>query len=200
MLTEQHSKLVDFIWEIAERLRGPYRPPQYRRIMLPLIVLRRLDQILEDGKEAVLKEYKKLKAQGFSKETIHKTLGKKSGGKSRRQPLYNISPYTFTKLLGDPDGLASNLTLYIKGFPPTVHEIFDKFKFEAEIEVLENKNRLFTIIREFANPKIDLHPDRIMGDDTFQKIVAEHLVREVYERLRGTVYSSGTTEEHIEPQ
>lgn len=62
MLTEQHSKLVEFIWSIAERLRGPYRPPQYRKVMLPLIVLRRLDMMLEDSKAEVCAEYQRLKA------------------------------------------------------------------------------------------------------------------------------------------
>ena len=59
MLTEQHSKLVEFIWSIAERLRGPYRPPQYERVMLPLVVLRRFDCVLADTKEAVVAEAKR---------------------------------------------------------------------------------------------------------------------------------------------
>ena len=63
MLSEQHQKLSDFIWNIANKLRGPYRPPQYRRVMLPMIVLRRLDCVLEPTKAQVLKEYEKLKAR-----------------------------------------------------------------------------------------------------------------------------------------
>lgn len=75
MLTEQHSKRIECIWSIAERLRGPYRPPQYRKVMLPLIVLRRLDMVLEDSKEAVCKEHARLKAQkNLSDDAIARTL------------------------------------------------------------------------------------------------------------------------------
>ena len=98
MLAEKHQKLADFIFGIANKLRGPYRPPQYRRVMLPMIVLRRFDCVLEPGKEAVLAEYKKLKARGLSEETVHKSVAR-FASKGRKQPLYNISPFTFQKLL-----------------------------------------------------------------------------------------------------
>lgn len=79
--------------------------------------------------------------------------------KERKQPLYNVSPYTFAKLIGDPNGLAKNLTAYIKGFSPKVREIFDKFEFEKEIEKLDDANRLFEVIKIFA--ALDLHPDTV---------------------------------------
>lgn len=180
MLNEQHSKLIEFIWSIAERLRGPYRPPQYREVMLPLIVLRRLDMLLEDDKEAVLKEYERLKAQNFSEETIRKTLGKRTSEGKRRQPLYNISPYTFSKLLHDPDGLAANLALYIKGFSPNAREIFDKFNFESQIEYLDSKNRLYNIIKEFNDPQLDLHPAHV--SNLQMGYIFEHLIRRFNEQ------------------
>ena len=62
MLTERHKQIAGKIWEIANRLRGPYRPPQYRLVMLPMVVLRRLDCVLEPTKDAVLKEYERLVA------------------------------------------------------------------------------------------------------------------------------------------
>ena len=70
MNQNSHSELVGFIWKIADLLRGPYRPPQYRRVMLPMIVLRRMDCVLEDTKDLVLAEYEKLKLQGYSQEVI----------------------------------------------------------------------------------------------------------------------------------
>lgn len=142
MLTEQHSKLIEFIWSIAERLRGPYRPPQYRKVMLPLIVLRRLDMVLEDGKDTVRAEYDRLKAQKMSDDTIARTLAefvRKAHGVS----FFNISPYTFKTLLNDSEGLAANLSAYINAFSPDVRNIFEKFKFEAEIALLDEKNRLY---------------------------------------------------------
>jgi type I restriction enzyme M protein len=77
LLTERHKEIADKIWEIANRLRGPYRPPQYRLVMLPMVVLCRLDSVLESTKDAVLKEHKRLKAahrpekafRGFSRKS-----------------------------------------------------------------------------------------------------------------------------------
>ena len=136
MLAEHHQRLADKIWAVANKLRGPYRPPQYRKVMLPLIVLRRLDCVLEPTKDEVLKQFDNLKRRGLSNEAIQKAIAKVAS-KDREQPLYNISQYTFQKLLGDPNGLPKNLTAYIKGFSPKVREIFEKFDFEAEIEKLD---------------------------------------------------------------
>ena len=109
MNVADHRRLADKIWAVANKLRGPYRPPQYRKVMLPLIVLRRLDCVLEPTKERVLQQLRTLKAKPLSKEAIEKTLGR-IASKDRQQPLYNVSPFTFRKLLGDPSGLAKNLT------------------------------------------------------------------------------------------
>lgn len=75
MTANQHD-LINFIFGIANKLRGPYRPPQYRRVMLPMTVLRRLDCVLEPTKDAVLKEYQKLKAQGLPERAIHGKLAR----------------------------------------------------------------------------------------------------------------------------
>jgi type I restriction enzyme M protein len=174
---EGHQKLADFIWSIANMLRGPYRPPQYRKVMLPLIVLRRLDCVLEPTKDEVLKQYKDLKKKGLSESAVQKTLAK-IASKDRVQPLYNISPYTFQKLLGDPNGLAKNLTAYIKGFSPKVREVFEKFDFETEIEKLDGANRLFEVIKAFA--AIDLHPDRL--SNLAMGYVFENLIRRFNEQ------------------
>jgi type I restriction enzyme M protein len=177
MLAEHHHKLADFIWNIANKLRGPYRPPQYRRVMLPLIVLRRLDCVLEPTKEAVLVEYRRLQAAGRPEDAIVKILAKIAGG-DRTQPLFNLSPFTFEKLLGDPPHIARNLTAYIKGFSPKVREIFEKFDFEAEIEKLDSANRLYEVVREFG--AIDLHPDAV--SNLQMGYLFEHLIRKFNEQ------------------
>jgi type I restriction enzyme M protein len=177
MIANNHQKLADFIWNIANKLRGPYRPPQYRKVMLPLIVLRRLDCVLEATKDEVLKQYAALKNKGLSQTAIEKAL-EKTASKDRDQPLYNISRFTFQKLLGDPDGLAKNLTAYIKGFSPRVREIFEKFEFEAEIEKLDGANRLFEIIKEFST--VDLHPERVSNIQ--MGYVFENLIRRFNEQ------------------
>jgi type I restriction enzyme M protein len=144
----------DVIWNIANLLRGPYRPPQYRRVMIPLTVLRRLDCVLESSKDKVVTHYKKLKAEGKDEETIEKILKHKFN-----LTFYNTSEFTFQKLLGDADKLAANLRNYIAGFSAQARVIIEKFKFEDEIDTLEDANRLFEVIKEVA--KVDLHPDRI---------------------------------------
>ena len=117
MLPESHQRLADKIWSVANKLRGPYRPPEYRKVMLPLIVLRRLDCVLEPTKVDVLPQVDKLKAKKLSPEAIEKALAKVAN-KDRKQALFNTSKYTFQKLLGEPSGIARNLTNYIKGFSP----------------------------------------------------------------------------------
>lgn len=184
MTQQTHSELIGLIWNIANKLRGPYRPPQYRKVMLPLIVLRRLDCVLEDSHDAVVKKYNQLKEDGkLNEEAIYKMLGKIAAG-DRKQPLFNTSNYTFKKLLEDPDNIARNLVAYIHGFSPKAREVFQKFKFEEEITKLEDANRLYMIIKEFVAPEdgnvIDLHPDRVTNLQ--MGYVFEELVRKFNEQ------------------
>ena len=153
----------DLIWTIANLLRGPYRPPQYRRVMIPLTVLRRLDCVLESSKDKVLKEYEKYKSsEKYDEEAIEKMINRKF-----KLNFFNISGFTFSarkegsyvSLLDDPDNLAANLSRFIAGFSTNARRILEKFKFEEEIEKLDESNRLFEIVKEFSN--VDLHPDRV---------------------------------------
>src|SRR5690606_10079181 len=149
---ELFKKHSDFIWDIANLLRGPYRPPQYRRVMIPLTVLRRLDCVLEASKDKVLAEYKLLKTTDkFDDELIEKMICRKFGLNS-----YNTSEFTFKTLLADPNNLARNLVNYLAGFSSKARTILDKFNFGIEIEKLEDANRLFEVIKAVA--AIDLHP------------------------------------------
>src|ERR1700684_776857 len=100
MLAESHQKLADRIWGVANKLRGPYRPPQYRKVMLPLTVLRRFDLVLAQNKQKVLDEKKRLEAKGIKGPALEKALSPIAADK-REQPLFNTSGFTFEKLLGD---------------------------------------------------------------------------------------------------
>lgn len=149
---KQHG---DVIWNIANLLRGPYRPPQYRRVMIPLTVLRRLDCVLESTKDDVIAMHKKLKAEGkYDDEAIEKIINQKF-----RLTFHNTSEFTFQKLLGDADKLAANLEKFIAGFSTRARKIIEKFKFDEEIEKLEEANRLFEVVKQVA--AVDLHPDTI---------------------------------------
>ncbi|PZR14062.1 MAG: DNA methyltransferase [Azospirillum brasilense] len=171
MLTENHKAIAGTIWDIANRLRGPYRPPQYRLVMLPMVVLRRFDCVLEPSKEAVIREHARLTAAGTPERAIPRLLTK-IVGPDRKQPLYNISPYTFEKLLGDSENIAPNLVSYINGFSETARRIFDKFKFGEQIEKLDASNRLFNIVKLMSD--VDLHPDKISNLE--MGYIFEHLV------------------------
>ncbi len=136
---KQHG---DVIWNIANLLRGPYRPPQYRRVMIPLTVLRRLDCVLEKTKDDVVAMHKALKAETRIKdgvkvpkhdaETIEKIINQKF-----KLNFHNTSGFTFQTLLGDPDKLAANLGNYMAGFSSRARKIIEKFKFDEEIEKLD---------------------------------------------------------------
>lgn len=169
-----YKKQSDDIWEIANLLRGPYRPPQYRRVMIPLTVLRRLDCVLEATKDKVLDEHKKLKAAGkHDKETIEKMINR-----TFKLTFHNTSKFTFQKMLGDPDGLAKNLNNYISGFSTRAREIIQKFKFDEEIEKLDEANRLFDVFKKVTSQ--DLHPDKF--DNLGMGYLFEDLVRRFNEQ------------------
>jgi len=171
VLTDRHTEIAAKIWEIANRLRGPYRPPQYRLVMLPMVVLRRLDCVLEPSKDKVLAEYARLVAAGTAENAIPRLLTRVVG-QGRKQPLYNTSPYTFQKLLGDSENIAPNLVAYINGFSDTARRIFEKFKFSDQIEKLDSSNRLYAIVQAMAG--IDVHPDRVSNIE--MGYLFEHLV------------------------
>lgn len=151
-MIKNHQDHINFIWTIANLLRGPYRPAQYRRVMLPMTVLRRMDCVLETTKEKVLKKFEQLKATKVKNPEI--ILNKEAG-----QKFHNISRFTFKKLIGDPDNIAKNLSNYIKGFSSKAREVFEFYNIEQEIAKLDESNRLFLIVKEFAS--LDLHPDRV---------------------------------------
>ncbi len=145
----------DVIWNIANLLRGPYRPPQYRRVMIPLTVLRRLDCVLDGTKDKVIAMYQKLKAEDkYDAEATEKIINKKF-----KLNFHNTSNFTFKTLLDDPDKLAANFTNFMAGFSSRARKIIEKFKFEEEIEKLDEANRLFEVIKEVA--AVDLHPNKI---------------------------------------
>jgi type I restriction enzyme M protein len=171
VLTERHKEIAGRIWDIANRLRGPYRPPQYRLVMLPMIVLRRLDCVLEPTKDAVLSEFARLQAAGTAENAIPRLLTRVVSA-DRSQPLYNVSRYTFRRLLADSENIAPNLADYINGFSDTARRIFEKFKFSDQVEKLDASNRLYAIVQAMAG--VDLHPDRISNIE--MGYVFEHLV------------------------
>jgi type I restriction enzyme M protein len=134
------------------------------------MVLRRLDCVLEPSKERVLRKAVELKGQPES--LVEKLLQREA-----KQKFFNISKYTFERLAADPNGVAANLTRYIKGFSRQAREILDKFGFETEIPKLEERNLLYKIIQKFA--AMDLHPDKV--DNRAMGYIFEELIRKFNE-------------------
>jgi type I restriction enzyme M protein len=171
---DKYKQHGDLIWAIANLLRGPYRPPQYRRVMIPLTVLRRLDCVLEKSKADVISMHKALTlSKKYNDETIEKIINKKFN-----LAFHNISEFTFSSLLYDPDKLAANLNNYIAGFSSRARKIIEKFKFDEEIEKLDEANRLFEVIKEVA--AVNFHPDRI--SNIAMGYIFEDLVRRFNEQ------------------
>ena len=136
-----------------------------------MVVLRRLDCVLEPTKDAVIERHHELHAQRMPEVAMDRLLGK-AADPERKHPLYNTSPYTFARLLGDAENIAPNLVSYISCFSPTARRIFERFKFADQIEKLDASNRLFTVVKAMAD--VDLHPHRI--DNLQMGYLFEHLV------------------------
>src|SRR5260221_11824511 len=106
-----HNFFSNLIWQIADLLRGPYRPPQYERVMLPMTVLRRFDCVLASTKQAVLAEHQRRSGGRLNEEALDSFLNRTAGHR-----FHNHSPLDFEKLKGDPDNIERHLVSYIQGF------------------------------------------------------------------------------------
>jgi type I restriction enzyme M protein len=157
---------VSFIWSVADLLRGPYRPNQYKDVMLPMVVLRRLDCVLEPTKDAVLARLRGL--QDSKVKNLEPILNKVA-----RQSFHNTSRFTFEKLKGDPNNVAANLTQYLKSFSGRAREILEHFGFEEHIAKLDKADRLFLLVVKFC--EIDLHPDTVSNIE--MGYIFEELIR-----------------------
>ncbi|MEJ1958799.1 MAG: type I restriction-modification system subunit M N-terminal domain-containing protein [Nitrosomonadales bacterium] len=152
MNSETHNQLASFIWSICNLLRGPYKRNEYRKVILPLTVLRRFDCLLAPTKQQVLAAYGDNK--GKSEKIINSVVFKATG-----YPFYNHSKLDFAKLLDDPNHLAQNLGSYIKAYSSDVRAIMEKFKFEEQIAHMASKNILYEVIKKFA--ALDLSSDHV---------------------------------------
>ncbi len=192
MSSTNFQQLANFIWSVADLLRGPYRPPQYERVMLPLTVLRRFDAVLAPTKEQVLARFETL--QGKEPQLIDRILNEVAKDENGT-PLgfHNHSKLDFYKLKADPDNIGRHLTGYINGFSENIRRIFERFDFEKEIEKLEEANRLYQVVAQFA--EIDLHPNRV--DNITMGLVFEDLIRRFNESANETAGDHFTPREVI---
>lgn len=183
----RHNELSNLIWQIADLLRGPYRPPQYERVMLPMTVLRRFDSVLAGSKDKVLASYERNKGkhQGAALDAI---LNRVSG-----QKFHNRSPLDFAKLKGDPDNIDKHLVSYINGFSENVRRIFEYFEFSAEIEKMRESNILYLVVSRFAD--VDLRPASVPNKE--MGLAFENLIRRFNELANETAGDHFTPREVI---
>ncbi|MEQ1750360.1 MAG: class I SAM-dependent DNA methyltransferase [Prosthecobacter sp.] len=185
--------LSNFIWAVADLLRGPYRPPQYERVMLPMTVLRRFDCVLEYSKAKVLKKYEQLQVVGKVKNVDATLNALATDEEGNSLGFHNHSKLNFQLLKGDADNLVRHLQDYINGFSENVKKIFDRFEFDKEIEKMEESNRLFLVVSKFAD--MDLHPGRV--DNMTMGLVFEDLIRRFNESANETAGDHFTPREVI---
>jgi len=161
MDNQVHNSIVSFIWGIADDcLRDVYVRGKYRDVILPMTVIRRLDALLEDSKEAVLDMKKKLDAAGIDNQWP--ALCNAAG-----QAFCNASPFRLRDLTSRAkrQTLKSDFEAYLDGFSPNVQEILDKFKFRSQIDTMIEADILGAVIEKFISPNINLSPDPVYKDD-----------------------------------
>ncbi len=186
--TSQAQSLASFVWSIAEILRGDFKQSDYGKVVLPFVVMRRLDCILEASKTAVLEAAKGL-PEGVDDATRDMILFGAIGGNIK---VYNLSRLTFKTLHDqDPGQLHQNLIDYITKFSPNVRDIFlDKFLFTDQLKRLKEADILWPVFDRFC--QIDLHPDRVSNIE--MGYLFEELIR------RFSEISNETAGEHFTPR
>ncbi len=165
------GEIANFIWSIADLLRGPFKRGKYQDVILPFTVLRRIDCVLAPTKQKVLARNAELKGK---LRDVGPQLKRASGFS-----FYNTSRYDFETLLADSGSLAVNLMAYINGFSDNMRTALERFRFEETIKTLEKHNLLYMVMERFKN--VDLHPSAV--DNHTMGSVFEELIRKFNEAL-----------------
>lgn len=180
-MVEKFTSKAGLIWNIAEILRGSWKQYEYQDVVLPLVVIKRLDALLSCTKATLLERHHALEGKVDTDPVLKAVAG---------VGFYNVSPYDFEKLLDDPAHIVQNFRHYLNGFSANIREIIAKFDFEKQLERLEGGNLLYLIIKELN--KVDLHPDAV--DNHEMGSIFEELIRRFAEQ------SNETAGEHYTPR
>lgn len=183
-MTQATNNLAAYIWSLADLLRGDFKQSQYGRVILPFTLLRRLENVLEESKAAVVFENEKVQKMNLPEEAQEKLLLRVTGGLS----FYNISKMDLGKL--GESGIKDNLEEYIQGFSRDAREIFEYFKFDEFIAQLSDANLLYKIVKKVRTT--DLSPEKVSNHE--MGLVFEELIRRFAES------SNETAGEHFTPR
>ncbi|MFK5915553.1 MAG: class I SAM-dependent DNA methyltransferase [Woeseiaceae bacterium] len=183
-MSQNTNNLAAYCWSIADLLRGDFKQSQYGRIILPFTLLRRLEGVLEQSKEAILAEVEKVQKMNLPEEAQEKLLLRATGGLS----FFNTSKMDLSKL--GESGIKANLESYIQGFSKDAREIFEYFNFAEFIGQLNDADLLYKIVQKVRNT--DLSPSAITNHE--MGLVFEELIRRFAEG------SNETAGEHFTPR
>lgn len=170
------STEVNFIWSIANKLRGPYQSDKYKDVIIPMTIIRRFECALEDTKKAVIEQYKK--NSKFPAKAMYKLSG---------YTFYNTSEYTLAELVNDADHLVANFKSYITGFSANIQDIIKSLDFEKQIEKMDKNNRLLSVVKAFS--ELDLNPKTI--DNVKMGYIFEELIRKFSENAEAGDHYTG---------
>jgi type I restriction enzyme M protein len=179
----KHQELSSFIWNVCDDvLRGLFKQHEYGDVILPFVVLRRLDCVLEPNKDEIYNLYEEYKTKVDDPSPIIKNTVKKE--------FYNHSKYDLVRLKSDPKNIYMNFQNYINGYSKNVYEIIENFQFEKPVEKLNKSNKLYLLIDKFT--EIDLHPS----------VVDNHTMGQIFEELlrKFSEMSNETSGEHYTPR
>lgn len=170
------STEVNFIWNIANKLRGPYTSDKYRDVIIPMTIIRRIECALEPTKQAVLDLYDK------NPKLPYKVLCSVS-----KLSFYNTSRYSLKELLNDPDSVAANFKYYIQSFSPNIYDIIQSLDFDKQIDKMDKNNRLYNVVSAFSD--LDLNPVHI--DNVKMGYIFEDLIRRFSENAEAGDHYTG---------
>lgn len=170
------SAEVNFIWSIANKLRGPYQSDKYKDVIIPMTILRRFECALAPTKKAVVEQYKK--NPNFPAKAMQKIAG---------YQFYNTSRFDLAELCNDSDHLAANFIAYIEGFSANVQGILRDLEFEKQVEKMDKHNRLYSVVKAFS--ELDLDPKTI--DGMKMGYIFEELIRKFSENAEAGDHYTG---------
>ena len=183
-MNENPKNQASLIWNVADILRGGWKQHEYQDVILPLVVLKRLDNVLAKTKQNVLRTYNQMHGT-MRDDSLSLFLEKEAGYK-----FYNTSPYDFEKLLDDSEGIYANFINYLDGFSSNVRDIVTKFEFQKQLNKLKSGKMLHLVLKELD--KVDLRPEVVNNHD--MGYIFEELIRKFNEQ------SNETAGEHYTPR
>lgn len=177
------NEISSFIWKVCDdELRGLFKPHEYGDVIIPFVVLRRLDCLLESQKDEVVELYNSLKD---NIEDVSPVIRKRTG-----LNFFNYSKYDLQRLKSDPNGLKINFPNYINGFSENVHQILENFQLDKPVEKLLKNKKLYTLIDKFT--EVDMSPS----------VIDNHTMGQIFEELlrKFSEMSNETSGEHYTPR